>query len=131
MLHQLAEGEGSDDVVLVLPEYFFAAADVVYVNDAVQLGIFCHDGRLAVGRESRVVFLHEALELVLVVAGRGVAGERLVVDVVHGSDPQPVNLIPRYTHQITNVGKCNSHTIMWISEVYNPDTADTYKEEVE
>ncbi len=62
---------------------------------------------------------------------RNIDNNDMILDVVHGSDPHPVNIIPRYTHQITNVGKCSSHTIMWISEVYNPDTADTYKEEVE
>lgn len=62
---------------------------------------------------------------------RNIDNNDVILDVVHGIDPHPVNIIPRYTHQITNVGKCNSHTIMWISEVYNPDTADTYKEEVE
>ena len=62
---------------------------------------------------------------------RNIDNNDMILDVVHGRDPHPVNIIPRYTHQITNVGKCNSHTIMWISEIYNPETHDTYKEEVE
>lgn len=38
-----------------------------------------------------------------------------------------VDIIPEYTHEIKNVGKENSYTLMWISEVYNPDTHDTYR----
>lgn len=56
---------------------------------------------------------------------------RMIVDVVDGSKPNPVNIIPRFTHQIKNIGSSNSHTLMWISEIYNPDTHDTYREEVE
>ena len=54
-----------------------------------------------------------------------------IVDVVDGKDPHPVDIKVGYTHQIKNIGKENSHTIMWISEIYNPDTHDTYREEVE
>lgn len=50
---------------------------------------------------------------------------------VSGDKPQLVDIIPYYTHQITNIGECNSFTIMWISEIYNPETHDTYREEVE
>ena len=53
------------------------------------------------------------------------------MDVVSGKHPHPVNIIPRYTHQIRNIGDVKTHTIMWISEIYNPETHDTYKEEVE
>ena len=42
-----------------------------------------------------------------------------------------VNMIPEYTHDITNVGKTNSYTLMWISEVYDPETHDTYREPVD
>ena len=62
---------------------------------------------------------------------RNIDSNDLIVDVVNGNDPHPVNIIPRYTHQIKNIGKNNSHTIMWISEIYSPETPDTYKEEVE
>ena len=55
-----------------------------------------------------------------------------IIDIcVKGSDPHPVDIIPYYTHQISNIGDINTHTIMWISEIYHPDTHDTYKEEVE
>ena len=61
---------------------------------------------------------------------RNIDNNDLIIDIVDGNNPHPVNIIPRYTHQIKNIGKVITHTIMWISEIYNPDTADTYKEEL-
>ena len=61
---------------------------------------------------------------------RDIKTNEVVVDVVDGKHPHPVNIRVGYTHQITNIGKENTHTIMWISEIYNPDTHDTYREEV-
>ena len=43
----------------------------------------------------------------------------------------PIDILPYYTHEITNVGEVDSHTIMWISEIFNPNTSDTYREEVD
>ena len=62
---------------------------------------------------------------------RNIVTNDMVVDIVNGKDPHPVDIKVGYTHQITNIGKINSHTIMWISEIYHPDTHDTYREEVE
>ena len=62
---------------------------------------------------------------------RDVKTNEMIVDVVDGNDPHPVNIRVGYTHQIKNIGDVNTHTIMWISEIYNPDTHDTYREEVE
>ena len=62
---------------------------------------------------------------------RNVENNEMIVDVVKGEDPHPVEIKVGYTHQITNIGKINTHTIMWISEIYNPETHDTYREEVE
>lgn len=61
---------------------------------------------------------------------RNIDNNDLIIDIVDGNNPHPVNIIPKYTHQIKNIGKVTTHTIMWISEIYNPDTADTYKEEL-
>ena len=61
---------------------------------------------------------------------RDIKTNEVVVDIVDGKHPHPVNIRVGYTHQITNIGKENTHTIMWISEIYNPDTHDTYREEV-
>ena len=62
---------------------------------------------------------------------RDIKTNKMIVDVVDGKHPHPVDIRVGYTHQITNIGKENSHTIMWISEIYNPETHDTYREEVE
>ena len=61
---------------------------------------------------------------------RDIKTNEMVVDVVSGEVPNPINIRVGYTHQITNIGDIDSHTIMWISEVYNPETHDTYCEEV-
>lgn len=42
-----------------------------------------------------------------------------------------IDIIPEYTHEITNVGKENSYTLMWISQVYDPETHDTYRAPVD
>lgn len=52
-------------------------------------------------------------------------------NIVSGNKPEPVEILINYTHQIKNIGKVDSHTIMWISEIYNPETHDTYREDVE
>lgn len=62
---------------------------------------------------------------------RDIKTNKIIFDQVDGCHPHPVNIIPGYTHQIKNVGHCNSHTIMWISEIYNDATADTFREPVE
>ena len=62
---------------------------------------------------------------------RNIKNNDMIVDKVDGNHPHPVEIKVGYTHQITNIGKKNSYTIMWISEIYNPETHDTYKEEVE
>ena len=62
---------------------------------------------------------------------RNIHNNHMIENVVSGDDPHPVDIIPEYTHEITNIGKKNSHTIMWISEIYNPETHDTYREPVE
>ena len=50
---------------------------------------------------------------------------------VDGSCPNRVKIKVGYTHEITNIGSENTHTLMWISEVYDDKTADTYREPVD
>ena len=59
---------------------------------------------------------------------RDIKTNEIIEDVVSGNNPNPIHIRVGYTHQIKNIGKCDSHTIMWISEIYNPETHDTYKE---
>ena len=61
---------------------------------------------------------------------RNIKTNDMVIDISKGDEPHPVNIIPGYTHEITNIGKEDSHTLMWISEIYNPDTHDTFKEKL-
>ena len=62
---------------------------------------------------------------------RDIKTNEMITDVVDGSHPNPINIRVGYTHQIKNIGDTHTHTIMWISEIYNPETHDTYREEVE
>ena len=61
---------------------------------------------------------------------RNIKTNEMTTDIVKGEEPHPVSINVGWTHEITNIGNVNSHTIMWISEIYNPDTPDTYREEV-
>ena len=61
---------------------------------------------------------------------RNIKTNEIIKNVVSGDKPAPIEIKVGYTHQITNIGKEISHTLMWISEIYNPDTPDTYREEV-
>lgn len=62
---------------------------------------------------------------------RDIKTNDMIIDIVDGDNPHPVEIKVGYTHQIKNIGDIDSHTIMWISEIYNPVTHDTYREEVE
>ena len=62
---------------------------------------------------------------------RKVGSDEMITDVINEANRHPVDIHVGYTHEITNIGKKDSHTIMWISEIYNPDTHDTYREPVE
>lgn len=62
---------------------------------------------------------------------RDIVTNEEIEDIVSGKNPHPVEIKVGYTHEITNIGNSDSHTIMWISEIYSPDTHDTYREEVD
>ena len=62
---------------------------------------------------------------------RKIGDNEIISNEVDGNHPHPIDIKVGYTHDITNIGKENSHTLMWISEIYNPETHDTYREEVE
>lgn len=44
---------------------------------------------------------------------------------------QKIHIEPGYTHDIINISKKNSKTVMWISEIYDERTPDTIKEDVD
>lgn len=62
---------------------------------------------------------------------RSIENDDKIIDVVDGKHPNLVDIRIKYTHQIKNISDIDTHTIMWISEIYNPETADTFKEPVE
>ena len=61
---------------------------------------------------------------------RNIKTNETLKNVVSSDKPEPIEIKVGYTHQITNIGKEDSHTLMWISEPYDPNTHDTYREEV-
>ena len=51
--------------------------------------------------------------------------------VVSGSDMRAVEMIPGYTHSITNLSDTEDLvTVMWANEPFDPENPDTYYEEV-
>ena len=65
--------------------------------------------------------------------GRDAEGNSFPVDeyVVSGSDLRVVEMIPGYTHSITNLSDADDLvTVMWANEPFDPENPDTYYEEV-
>ena len=86
---------------------------------------------------------HSKWEKFLVVSGEGLIrlrkigtdskGNQFPVDEyrVSGNDLQVVDMIPGYTHSITNLsGTEDLVTVMWANEIFDPANPDTYYEEV-
>jgi UDP-2-acetamido-2,6-beta-L-arabino-hexul-4-ose reductase len=49
---------------------------------------------------------------------------------VNGVEPEVVNILPGYTHSITNTGKDDLITIFWANEPFDKNNPDTYFENV-
>ena len=49
---------------------------------------------------------------------------------VSGDKIEAVDIPPGYTHSITNTGGTELVTVMWANEPFDPNTPDTYYEEV-
>jgi UDP-2-acetamido-2,6-beta-L-arabino-hexul-4-ose reductase len=47
---------------------------------------------------------------------------------VDGINPQVVNILPGYTHSITNIGKTDLITLFWANEPFNKENPDTFFE---
>lgn len=50
---------------------------------------------------------------------------------VSGDKPEVVNILPGYTHSITNTGNTELITLFWANEPFNQEKPDTYFEKVE
>lgn len=62
---------------------------------------------------------------------KDIHSNELIVDVVNGKEPRLIDIKIESTHQIKNIGNKDSHTLMWVSEIFKEETSDTYKKEVE
>jgi len=75
-------------------------------------------------------------EKFLVVSGtclikfRKVGTDKIIEYKVSGDKLEVVDIPVGYTHNITNIGKTDSVTIMWANELFDKDNSDTYFEEV-
>jgi UDP-2-acetamido-2,6-beta-L-arabino-hexul-4-ose reductase len=79
---------------------------------------------------------HTKNEKFLVVAGkcsiqfRKVDEEEIIEYIVSGEKLEVVDIPPGYTHNITTISDCDSVTIMWANELFDPENPDTYYLEV-
>ncbi len=79
---------------------------------------------------------HSKNEKFLVVKGEGVIrlrninSDEIISYEVSDEILRIVDIPPGYTHSITNIGVSDMVTLMWVNEIFNPDTPDTYYEEV-
>jgi UDP-2-acetamido-2,6-beta-L-arabino-hexul-4-ose reductase len=75
---------------------------------------------------------HAKTEKFLVLAGEAVIRLRHIEGAavqeyrVRGEDYRVVDILPGYTHSITNVGTTEMITLFWASEAFDPDRPDTY-----
>lgn len=75
-------------------------------------------------------------EKFLVVSGKGlirlrkVGTDKVIEYHVSGDKLEVIDIPCGYTHSIANEGDTDMATVMWVNEVFNPDHADTYYEEV-
>ncbi|MCD8142134.1 MAG: NAD-dependent epimerase/dehydratase family protein [Clostridiales bacterium] len=81
---------------------------------------------------------HSKWELFIVVAGHGLIRERSIWSdevlefEVSGAQLTAVHMLPGYTHDLINLSQTeNLVTVMWASEVFDPQRPDTFAEPVE
>jgi len=96
-----------------------------------------HFGQIFVSRTMPGVtrgnhYHHTKTEKFLVVEGNGLIRMRPIEGgpvreyLVIGSAYQVVNIPPGFTHSITNVGLGELVTLFWSSEIFDPNSPDTY-----
>jgi len=79
---------------------------------------------------------HTKHEKFMVVQGEGfitlrnVFKEELIKIPVSGNDMTSVDIPPGYVHMIENTSKIDMITVMWINEIFDPKTSDTYPKKV-
>lgn len=79
---------------------------------------------------------HTKNEKFLVVSGKGVIRfrkleeEKVIEYFVSGEKLEVVDIPVGYTHNIENLGDTDMVTVMWVNEIFDPNTPDTYFLEV-
>ncbi|MCK4527118.1 NAD-dependent epimerase/dehydratase family protein [candidate division WOR-3 bacterium] len=79
---------------------------------------------------------HTKTEKFLVLQGtaiirfRHIDSDQVLEYKVRGEDYRVLDIPPGYTHSIENVGEDELVTLFWASEIFDPEKADTYFEEV-
>lgn len=79
---------------------------------------------------------HTKTEKFLVLEGQAIIRFRKIGEIeiiehkVDGRDYKVLDIPPGYTHSIENVGQGDMVTLFWASETFNPESPDTYFEEV-
>lgn len=61
---------------------------------------------------------------------RHLVTDEIIEYFVNGSKPSVVNILPGYTHSITNLGSAELITIFWANEPFDQERPDTYFEKV-
>lgn len=101
-----------------------------------------HEGQISVNISKPGItkgnhYHHTKNEKFIVVSGkasikfRQVNSDQIIEKVVSGDSIEVVDIPPGYAHSITNLLDTDLVTIMWASEVFDPDHPDTYPMEVE
>ncbi len=49
---------------------------------------------------------------------------------VSGEEPQLVDMIPNWTHNIENIGSTEMKLLVWANELFDPNNTDTFAEKV-
>jgi UDP-2-acetamido-2,6-beta-L-arabino-hexul-4-ose reductase len=57
---------------------------------------------------------------------RQIQSDKVIEYICDGKDLKVVDIPTGYTHNITNIGKEDSITIMWASELFDPNHPDTF-----
>lgn len=57
---------------------------------------------------------------------RHILSQKIIEFIVSGENPEIVDMIPGYTHDITNIGDEELLLLLWANEIYDPKTPDTY-----
>ena len=61
---------------------------------------------------------------------RKIGDEEIREFVVTGDNPVAIDIPIYHTHNIENIGKSDLLTLFWSNEIYNPESPDTYFEEI-